>query len=153
VDRQRTKYVDDQQAGIALGVDAMSNSTVRGVLSNGPMRNFFNVSYSFDTYNTERLDYMRGPNSILFGAGTISGSANTTTKFAMRGRTIDEVRLQADSHGSLRFVADVNHPLGDKVAVRLNVVRDDGKTWRNGEVKNKTVFLLPSPSSSRGRPT
>lgn len=133
-----TKYVDDQQAGIALGVDALSNSTVRGVLTNGPMRNFFNISYSFDAYNSERFDYMRGPNSILFGAGTISGSANMTSKFGLLGRTIDEVRLQADSHGSIRFTADVNRPIGDRVAVRIAVVRDDGKTWRDGEVKNKT---------------
>jgi len=63
---------------------AMANSTVRGVLSNGPMRNFFNVSYTFDTYNTERFDYMRGPNSILFGAGTISGSGRRS---AQAGRT------------------------------------------------------------------
>ena len=137
-----SKYMDNQQAGVALGVDPMSNSTVRGVASGAPMRNFFNVSYTFDAYNTERFDYMRGPNSVIFGAGTISGSANTQTKQANLNRRLDDIRLRLDSHGGVRFAGDVNAPIGRKAALRLNVVKDDGKTWRDGEIKNKTGAYL-----------
>lgn len=132
-----TKYNDTQQAGIALGVDPLANATIRGVQANGPMRNFFNSSYNFDSYNVDRFDYMRGPNSILFGAGTIGGSANTNTKFAMIGRTSNEVRLQSDSNASFRVSVDSNESLGPRAAVRVNMVNDDGYTWRDGELKKK----------------
>lgn len=131
------KYDDTQQAGIALGVDALSNATIRGVQANDPMRNFFNVSYNFDAYNVDRFDYMRGPNSILFGAGSIGGSVNSNTKFAIVGRDRHEIRLQTDSNASFRVSVDSNDSLGQKAAVRVNLVHDNGYTWRDGELKKK----------------
>jgi outer membrane receptor protein involved in Fe transport len=129
------KFDNDQAAGIALGVDAQS--TTRGVTSNPPQRNFFPAGYSFDAYNIERFDYTRGPNSILFGAGTISGTANSMSKFARSGRSINELRLQTDSRGSLRGAADINRPIGRVAAVRINLLREDRKTWRDGELTKK----------------
>ena len=40
----------------------------------GPTRNYFTFYQSADTYNIERLEFDRGPNSILFGVGTIGGA-------------------------------------------------------------------------------
>jgi outer membrane receptor protein involved in Fe transport len=45
-------------------------------------RNYFAWSLSSDSYNIERLDFSRGPNSILFGIGGPGGILNTTTKRA-----------------------------------------------------------------------
>ena len=131
------KYIDVNSAGVALGTDNMTSSTVRGVQSGAPMRNFFNVSYTLDAYNTERFDYMRGPNSVLFGAGTISGSANTQTKQARVDKSMTDTVLRFDSHGSARFSADLNRRISKTAALRLNILKDNGKTWKDGEIINK----------------
>lgn len=132
-----SKYTNDNAAGIALGQDVVTSSTTRGFPSNAPMRNFFNTSYTFDAYNTERFDYMRGPNAILFGSGSLSGSANTMTKFGVIGRSFDEIRAQTDSNGSARFNADVNRQVGKSVAFRLNFLEDRSQTWRQDELTRK----------------
>jgi outer membrane receptor for ferric coprogen and ferric-rhodotorulic acid len=48
------------------------SSTIRGVGSNAVNRNFFAGGTNPSTYNLERMDYARGPNSSLFGTGTIN---------------------------------------------------------------------------------
>jgi outer membrane receptor protein involved in Fe transport len=61
-----------------------SNNAVefRGFGAGGQARNFFPWSVTSDSYNVERLDFSRGPNSILFGTGTPGGIINVTPKRA-----------------------------------------------------------------------
>src|SRR5687768_11541582 len=65
-------------------------------------RNYFAWSLSSDSYNIERLDFSRGPNSILFGIGGPGGILNTTTKRARIGSSINEVRLRVGSWDDYR---------------------------------------------------
>ena len=52
----------------------------RGVGNSFPSRNYFRWYVSSDTYNTERLEFARGPNSILFGDGNPGGISTTFTR-------------------------------------------------------------------------
>ena len=56
--------------------------TFRGVAANRANINFFPVHFDYDSYNLERFDFARGPNSILFGTGSVGGSANGLYKEA-----------------------------------------------------------------------
>ena len=105
--------------------------TTRGVSSSTPQRNFFPFYVNFDSYNLDRYDFSRGPNSVLFGNGNIAGSANVVTKQAKFGRRIDELRVSYGSWNTERVSVDVNQPLGEKVAVRANAVWQDGRGWRD----------------------
>ena len=71
---------------ITLGFGGTGSSTIRGVGANAVNRNFFTGGSNPSTYNLERMDYARGPNSMLFGTGTISGTANAVVKSARIGR-------------------------------------------------------------------
>ena len=133
------KYTDNESGGVALGSGG-SASTTRGVASNAAQRNFFAGSYNYDTYNLERLDYTRGPNSVLFGAGTISGTANAMTKSARLRRQQTDTVLTLDSHGSVRATLDLNRPIGPKVALRMNVLWDERNTWRDDEIIKRKAF-------------
>src|SRR4051812_41557686 len=42
---------------------------IRGQAANTPTRNFFPYNIASDVYNVDRLDYARGANASLFGAG------------------------------------------------------------------------------------
>ena len=108
-------------------------STIRGVSTNTLQRNFFGGGANPATYNLERMDYARGPNSILFGTGTISGTANVVQKSARLNQTRTEFRAEIGSWESYRGILDVNRSLNKKVAVRITGTLQDAKSWRDWE--------------------
>jgi hypothetical protein len=111
----------------------VGTSTLRGVGSNASNRNFFTGGANPSTYNLERMDYARGPNSILFGTGTISGTSNAVVKSARIGRNATELRAEYGSWDSYRATLDANRTLGSKVAARVVTTWQDTPTWRDWE--------------------
>ena len=116
--------------GANLTFASPTTYTTRGVSASTPQRNFFPFYLNFDSYNLERYDFSRGPNSVLFGNGNIGGSANVVTKQARYGRATRELRAQIGSWDTYRTTFDVNQPLGPDAAVRANAVWQDGRGWR-----------------------
>lgn len=109
-----------------------------------PMRNYF-LFYAFvDSYNTERLETARGPNSLLFGDGSIGGMVSNFTKVARFGRKQNEVRLQGDTYGGWRSSLDSQWG-NDRFAVRANVLVQRNEGWRADTFENRDgVFLTAS---------
>ena len=97
----------------------------------GPTRNYFTFYQSADTYNIERLEFDRGPNSILFGVGTIGGVMSSYTKQARLDQNFITTQFTTDSNGSFRFEGDINRRLTDKLAVRLNLLEKHFRGWRD----------------------
>ena len=88
------------------------------------------VQYYRDFYNVERVEALKGPNSMLFGRGGGGGVVNRVTKEA--GFTpLREVTLQGGSFGNKRFTTDFDQPLGEKVAFRLNGLYENSGSFRN----------------------
>ncbi len=102
----------------------------RGVTAGTPQRNFFPFGVNFDSYNLERFDFSRGPNSILFGTGALGGSANVVTKAARFDRDTRELTTTVGSWSHHRATLDVNQRVGRRVAVRANAVWQDSRGWR-----------------------
>ena len=119
------------------------SSTIRGVSSNAVNRNFFTGGTNPSTYNLERMDYARGPNSILFGTGTISGTSNAVVKSARLGRNATEVRTEYGSWDSLRATVDANYSSKSKIAARV-VPRSHPASWRFAVVDGRTHAQHPS---------
>ena len=94
----------------------------RGVGSSGnyPTRNYFLYYGVSDSYNSERFEMSRGPNSILFGDGQIGGVATTATKVPRLDRNFYAGTARVDSWGGFRTTADANQKLGDMTAARIN---------------------------------
>jgi outer membrane receptor for monomeric catechols len=116
----------------------------------GPTRNYFSFFQNQDSYNIERVEFLRGPNSIIFGLGTVGGQLSTYTKIPRLGRDFIKPTLVLDDNGSVRFELDVNRQLTDKIALRLNAVNDNNQGWRkNDSNKNKAadLSLLYAPNS------
>ncbi|BET69494.1 hypothetical protein ASA1KI_44120 [Opitutales bacterium ASA1] len=100
---------------------------VRGLSSADNTRDFFVSDIPWDSYNVDRVDIQRGPNSILFGLGKPAGIVNATTRNA-EFRTRGEVLGRVGSYGSWRLGLDYNHELIDDVlAIRVSALRDDEK--------------------------
>jgi outer membrane receptor protein involved in Fe transport len=109
------------------------SSTIRGVAANQQNRNFFRGGSNAPTYNVERMDYARGPNSVLFGTGSISGTSNVVSKRAQLGTDLSEVRVEYGSWDTYGLSFDFNRKLGADAAVRVTGTHQDTFTWRDWE--------------------
>lgn len=103
----------------------------------GPTRNYFTFYQAPDTYNVERLEFDRGPNSILFGVGTVGGVLSIYTKIPRLDQNFATPLVVLDSNGSYRFEVDVNRRYNDNLAIRFNAVDSHQFGWRNND-KNET---------------
>jgi outer membrane receptor for ferric coprogen and ferric-rhodotorulic acid len=116
--------------------------TFRGVAANRANINFFPVHFDYDSYNLERFDFARGPNSILFGTGSVGGSANGLYKEARLDKEIREVSLRVGSWEYYRATLDVNQPINKQLAMRANVLWQDNNTWRDREWQKREAASL-----------
>lgn len=136
--------VVDGQGADQFNAPVMYN--VRGALQNvGQQRNFFSTASVGDTYNTERIDFGRGPNAVLFNTGAsdvLGGGVSVTTKRARLDRNFETVAFTVGSWSNYRSTIDVNRVLTSKLALRANAVWEDKGGWyQNQFQKTKGVTV------------
>ncbi|MSU73292.1 MAG: hypothetical protein EXS43_13305 [Opitutus sp.] len=124
------------------GYDPSTFVRQRGIKMGLPTKNFFTIASTSDSYNLDRVDFARGPNSVLFGAGGVAGTMNSMTKQAETAKKITEFQIKLGSYKYYRFTADINRPITDKLAVRMNVLYHDQDTWRQNEFIEKRGITL-----------
>ena len=96
-----------------------SSQRTRGLDAADNTRDYFVSDIPWDSYNTDRIDILRGPNSFLFGLGSPAGIQNASMQTAMfTNRGTAEYRIA--SYGSQRATLNVNRVLIDDVlAIRV----------------------------------
>jgi len=106
-----------------------NNSTrVRGLDQADNTRNFFLSEIPWDSYNVDRVEIQRGPNSILFGVGSPAGIINTMTIVAQMDGNSGKIKNQYGSFNSNRIEADYNvEVIDDVLAVRVAGLYNDQK--------------------------
>jgi catecholate siderophore receptor len=77
--------------------------------------------YERDTFNTDRIELLRGSASMLFGRGSTGGAVNQVSKAPYLGNGT-EVSGTIGSHNFVRATGDVNIKTSDTSAVRINVM-------------------------------
>ncbi len=107
-----------------------------GGSGNYPTRNYFLFYANSDGYNTERFEFARGPNSLLFGDAALGGVSTNFTKQARFGQKRHEARFQFDNEGSWRSTLDTQWG-NDTLAVRANGLMQRNKGWRDGVYENR----------------
>jgi outer membrane receptor protein involved in Fe transport len=129
-------------------MSASQNLTVRGLpTSGGPASgrtvNFLSYPIEIDTYNTDRVDFSRGPNSILFGLGQAGGTFNIQSRTGDTNRRIFSTSVQTGSWDAFRATVDANFPLiKDKLAIRFDGVVSSANGWRPWEFKDNNRAYL-----------
>jgi catecholate siderophore receptor len=73
---------------------------------------------------------LKGPNALIFGRGGAGGVINRVTKDAIFA-PLHEFTIQAGSFYDRRFTADLDQPLGNKFALRLNGMYEGSGSFRN----------------------
>lgn len=109
------------------------------------------VQYYRDLYNVERVEALKGPNSMTFGRGGGGGVINRVTKQAGFS-SLHEITAQGGSFGNKRFTTDLGQPFGNKIAGRLNGVFEDSGSFRD-HVKLQRYGLNPTVTLTPGNRT
>lgn len=107
-----------------------------------PTRNYFQYYAVSDTYNVERFEFARGPNSIVYGDAQLGGQPTTWTKMARYDREIRSAQFRVDSYGGYRTSFDVNQRLGKNASFRVNSVFQRNKDWRDGIKQDREALHL-----------
>lgn len=94
----------------------------RGLPAIRQLRDGFPWFLAADNFNTERIEFSRGPSGVAYGDIDPGGILNISTKRA-HFRNDRAIRFQVDSFDSRRATVDLNQSLWDRrVALRVNAV-------------------------------
>ena len=102
------------------------------------------IQYYRDLYNIERVEVFRGPNAMIFGRGATGGLINRVTK-TPSSLPHQSGSLTFGSHTNRRVIADINQPVNDTLAVRVNGLYENSESYREG-VWLKRKGIAPSAS-------
>jgi catecholate siderophore receptor len=149
-------------AGISLaageGGAQGDNLTVRGFTARNDlfidgMRDF--GSYYRDPFDTEEVEVLQGPSSVMFGRGSTGGVVNQATKTPGMDRFLrGDVDLGTDL--TRRGALDLNTPvpvLGSGSAFRLNLMGDQANVAGRDVAENRRYGVAPSLALGLGTPT
>jgi catecholate siderophore receptor len=88
------------------------------------------VQYYRDLYNLSRVEVLKGPNALIFGRGGAGGVVNRVGKEAGL-QPLYEAFLQGGTYGNKRVTTDLDQPVSDRIAVRLNAMFEDSGSFRD----------------------
>ena len=113
------------QPSMVNGLPALTNTTI-------------------DPINVDNIEVIKGPSGTLFGSSVISygGLINVVTKKPNQAFG-GEISYNNGTYGSNRITADVNLPLNDKAAVRINSAYTTEESFQDAGFSN-SFFLAPS---------
>ncbi len=107
-----------------------SRIVLRGIPNAYALRNGWIWYSPMDSFSTERIEELRGPNAFLYGEADVGGAQNQITKRGLIGRKINRVRVMTGSYNLLRTEVDFNRTLvPNKVAFRAAAVSHKSDSW------------------------
>ena len=107
---------------------------------------------SRDPFNLEQVDIVKGPGSAYTGRGSTGGSINLINKTPGIRRTLAGT-FDLGTDRTRRATADVNLPISDSVAFRLNLLAHHSGVAGRDVVKFDRWGVAPSLTLGVGKPT
>lgn len=120
-------------ASIGQGEGNRDQITIRG---QNTTADFFvdgirdDVQYFRPLYNIERVEIHKGPNAMIFGRGGGGGIINRVTKSPIADSQFGETSASVDSFGAFYLSGDLNLPIGDTAAFRINGLYEEFDSHR-----------------------
>ncbi len=108
--------------------------------------------YYRDTFALEQVEVLMGPSSMLFGRGSTGGAINQVTrKPELKAHT--EVSAAANTEGLGRVTADVNRPISDTAALRIDLMAQNGAPTTRKDMTVRDYGVAPSLKFGINTPT
>jgi catecholate siderophore receptor len=89
------------------------------------------VQYYRGLYNIDRVEILKGPYALIFGRGGGGGIINRVQKSPVADEVFYAGQASINSFGAYDVSADLNAPLGEIAAVRLNAVYEELDSHRD----------------------
>ncbi len=93
--------------------------------------------YFRDLSDTERIEVLKGPAAVLYGRGSSGGLINRVTKKPVFDRRFGEVSLGLGSNHYTRSTLDLNTPIGENMAFRLNLAGEKSDSYRDQQFTDR----------------
>ena len=107
--------------------------------------------YTRDSFNLQSVEVVKGPSATLFGRGSTGGAINQVSKAPFLD-PVDVVTANLGTNDLYRVTADVNQPIADTSAVRVNVMGESSQVADRDFVRNRRWGFAPSASFGIGTP-
>lgn len=108
---------------------------------NYPSRNGSLQYFVADSYNSERFEFQRGPNALLFGDAGAGGMQGSSSKQARFNSQFAETQLRGDTFGGYRATLDYNYGWS-RIALRVNAVHETIRTVQDGTEDKKNGLTV-----------
>lgn len=123
---------------VQMGEGHRDQLTIRGMTngSAGTTSNFFidgardDAEYVRDFYNTESIEFLKGPNAMAFGRGSPGGAVNRVSKMA-DGTTKRRLVLTGGSFDNRRAEIDLGGRVNEKLSLRFNSMYQKSNSYRD----------------------
>lgn len=126
--------------GAAVGNRGGNQVNIRGLASVRQLRDGFPWYLSTDSFNTERIEFGRGPGGLAYGDVDAGGSINIASKratFQRRG----SVQVRYDNFGTQRYSIDLNQPLvPGKVGARFNAIKSEVEQFKQRQGRDLEAY-------------
>ncbi|MGI8944355.1 MAG: TonB-dependent receptor [Qipengyuania sp.] len=110
------------------------------------------AQYYRPLYNIERIEVLKGANALIFGRGAGGGAINRVAKVAGTGETFATASASVDSFGAYALLADLNRPLSDGLALRLNGTYEEFDSHRDF-YEGRFIGISPTATAGLGPDT
>jgi catecholate siderophore receptor len=137
------------------GAPAGDNLTIRGFSA----RNDIYIdgvrdlgAQSRDPFNLEQVEIVKGPSSTFTGRGSTGGTINLVSKLPNLRRSVSG-SVTAGTANTKRGTIDVNLPISDTTALRVNAMGHDSDYPGRSIVQNSRWGFAPSIMFGMGKPT
>ena len=107
--------------------------------------------YSRDSFDTETIEVFKGPSAILFGRGSTGGAINQVSK-APTLAPLYAATVVGGTNGEIRATADIDQPIGDHAAIRINAMGENSGVAGRDLVRNRRWGVAPAISLGIGGP-
>jgi catecholate siderophore receptor len=107
--------------------------------------------YTRDSFNLQSVEVIKGPSATLFGRGSTGGAINQVSKAPFLQQA-DVVTANLGTNSLYRMTADLNQPIADTSAVRLNLMGESSQVADRDLVRNRRWGFAPSASFGIGTP-
>ncbi|MEO6569376.1 MAG: TonB-dependent receptor plug domain-containing protein, partial [Opitutaceae bacterium] len=94
-----------------------------------------------DSYNTERFEFNRGPDTSMFGDGGPGGRQSSSSKRARFNSTATTVTTQFDSYKGYRGALDYSKGW-DRFGLRVNTLGQNNKAYQDGVNRLKNAITV-----------
>ena len=127
-----TENIANDQGTIGAVVNNRGGNqvSIRGLASFRQLRDGFPWYLAADVFNTERIEFSRGPSGLAYGDVDAGGTINIASKRASF-QTRGSVQVRYDNFGTQRYSVDFNQPvIPGRLAFRFNAIKSEVEMFK-----------------------